>query len=112
MRINLSLNGHKIGYIDYNLLNVPDKMGYLGTVFAQPTALMAILTRKIKQNEDIAIRGGATPPDLSMYFDGLCKVLDKMKEEIEGFDFLIPPEHDPWDENGLGDSEKQEGIVY
>ena len=96
MRIELTLNAHKIGYIDYHLINTPSKMGRLGTIFVQPTALMAVLTKKIKQNEDIAVRGGFTPPDLSMYFDGVYQVLFGMREEIEGFDFHIPPEVDPY----------------
>ncbi len=96
MRITLTLNNHKIGYIDYQLINTPSKMGRLGTVFVQPTALMNVLTKKIKQNEDIAVRGGFTPPDLSMYFDGIYQVLFQMRQEIEGFDFQIPPEHDPY----------------
>jgi hypothetical protein len=96
MRITLSLNGHKIGYIDYQLINVPQKMGLLGTVFVQPTPLLNVLTKKIKQNTDIAVRGGFTPPDLSQYFDGIFQVLDRMRDEIEGFDFQIPPESDPY----------------
>ena len=96
IRIDLTLNAHKIGYIDYHLINTPSKMGRLGTVFAQPAALMDVLTKKIKQNEDIVVRGGFTPPDLSQYFDGIYQVLFGMREEIEGFDFHIPPEVDPY----------------
>ena len=96
LRITLTLAGQKIGYIDYQLINVPQRMGLLGTVFAQPTQLLDVLTKKIKQNEDIVVRGGFTPPDLSQYFDGIFQVLDRMRDEIEGFDFQIPPEHDPY----------------
>ncbi len=96
MRIKLTLKGQGIGYIDYQLINVPQKMGLLGTVFAQPSALMNVLTKKIKQNTEITVRGGFTPPDLSQYFDGIFQVLDRMRDEIEGFDFQIPPESDPY----------------
>jgi hypothetical protein len=96
MRIKLLLNGHGIGYIDYQLINVPQKMGILGVVFVQPTSLLNVLTKKIKQNEDIVVRGGFSPTDLSPYFDGIFQVLDRMRDEIEGFDFQIPPEQDPY----------------
>lgn len=96
IRITMTLNGHKIGYIDYQLINIPQKMGILGTVFAQPTPLLDVLTAKIKQNKYIAVRGGFTPPDLSQYFDGIYRVLSSMRDEIEGFDFQIPPESDPY----------------
>jgi hypothetical protein len=105
MRITLTLNAHKIGYIDYHLINTPSKMGRLGTIFVQPTALMDVLTRKIKQNEDIVVRGGFLPPDLSQYFDGIYQVLFDMREEIEGFDFQIPPDVDPYLED-VGEEEK------
>jgi len=96
MRITLTLNAQKIGYIDYHLINTPSKMGRLGTIFAQPAALMNVLTKKIKQNKDIVVRGGFLPTDLSQYFDGIYQVLFDMKEEIEGFDFHIPPDVDPY----------------
>ncbi len=96
IRITLTLDGDKIGYINYQLINVPQKMGLLGAVFAQPRQLMNVLTKKIKQNEDIVVRGGFTPPDLSQYFDGIYQVLSRMRDEIEGFDFQIPPEVDPY----------------
>ena len=96
IRITLLQDGQKIGYIDYNLINVPQKMGVLGTVYATPTQFMDVLTRKIKQNTDIDVRGGFTPPDLSQYFDGIYRVLDRMREEIAGFDFQIPPHQDPY----------------
>jgi hypothetical protein len=106
IRIDLTLNAHKIGYIDYHLINTPSKMGELGTVFAQPTALMAVLTKKIKQNNSIRVRGGFMPEDLSPYFDGIYKVLFAMRDEIEGFDFHIPPDVDPYLED-IGEEEKQ-----
>lgn len=96
IRITLTLKGQKIGYLDYNLINVPQKMGVLGTIHATPTQLMNVLTRKIKQNTDIDVRGGFTPPDLSRYFDGVYRVLDRMRDEIAGFDFQIPPQQDPY----------------
>jgi hypothetical protein len=96
IRINLTLNGHKIGYLDYHLINTPSKMGRLGTIYVQPAPLMDVLTRKIKHNEDIVVRGGFMPPDLSQYFDGIYQVLFDMRAEIEGFDFQIPPESNPY----------------
>jgi len=96
IRITLTLNGQKIGYIDYDLINVPQKMGMLGAVHATPSQLLNVLTKKIRQNTEVGVRGGFMPSDLSRYFDGVHKVLFNMKEEIAGFDFHIPPEQDPY----------------
>jgi hypothetical protein len=106
IRITLTLDGQKIGYIDYDLINVPQKMGLLGAVYATPTQLLNVLTKKIKQNKDIDVRGGFTPPDLSQYFDGVYRVLHRMKAEIAGFDFHIPPEQDPY-RTDVPESEKK-----
>ena len=107
IRITLLQDGRKIGYIDYNLINVPQKIGMLGAVFAQPRQLMDVLTKKIKQNTDVDVRGGFTPPDLSRYFDGIYRVLDRMRDEIAGFDFQIPPEQDPYLEEPPEDVQRE-----
>ena len=96
IRITLTQDGQKVGYINYNLLNVPQKMGDLGTMHAVPTQLLDVLRRKIRQNTEIDVRGGFIPPDLRQHFDGIYRVLDRMRQEISGFDFHIPPEQDPY----------------
>ncbi len=107
IRITLTLNNRPIGYINYDLINVPQKMGQLGAIYATPTQLMNVLTKKIKQNTDIDVRGGFTPPDLSRYFDGIYRVLDGMRQEISGFDFQIPPHQDPYLEETPEDVQKE-----
>ena len=96
IRITLFLHGQQIGYIDYDLINLPERMGNILRMFVAPRQLLDILTRKIKHNKDVNVRGGFMPEDLSQYFDGLVHLLSNMQDEIEGFDFQIPPNQNPF----------------
>ncbi len=96
MRIRFTINGKGIGYLDYDIINWNDKLGQMGSVITGPPQLGFAIEQKIKTNAyHVTVSGGDVPPDLSMYWDGVVATLNKVKQEIQGFDYLVPSGQDP-----------------
>ena len=96
MRVILSNNGQKIGYLDFEIINFFDKLGQLGAVMTQPPQLAELIRTKIMTNAyGVVVAGGDTPPDLSLYWDGVYATLLRIKAEVSSFDFVVPTEEDP-----------------
>jgi hypothetical protein len=96
MRVTLFMNQEPIGYLDYEVLNPSDMMGELGMIHTVPPNLALVLERKIKDNKGLSISGGIAPQDLSPYWDGVYRVLMQVEQEVAGFQFLVPPDEDPF----------------
>ena len=96
MKITLTLNNKPIGFIEYEMINDFQFMGVLKNVVTNSKQLTYVIQKKIKNNTEITIMGGHSPQDLSKYFDGIVLVLEKIKEEISGFSYLIPKEENPY----------------
>ncbi|KKN88814.1 hypothetical protein LCGC14_0244210 [marine sediment metagenome] len=96
MRIRFTLNGKGIGYLDYEIVNWNDKLGQMGSIITGPHQLGFAIEQKIRTNAyHVVVSGGDMPPDLSMYWDGVVATLNKVKQEIRGFDYIVPAGQDP-----------------
>jgi len=96
MRVLLTNNGQKIGYLDFEIINFYEKLGQLGAVVTQPPQLSELIRGKIATNAyGITVSGGDAPPDLSPYWDGVYATLLRIKAEASSFDFVVPKEEDP-----------------
>lgn len=101
MRITLAMDGASIGYLDYEILNWYDKLGQMGSIITQPVKFGLRIERRIKSNHyNVIVSGGDLPPDLSSYWDGVVGTLNKIKQEIKGFDYYVPAGEDPLKDTG------------
>lgn len=96
MRITLMNNGTGIGYMEYQILNWADKLGFMGAVVTQPPQLATLIEHKIRTNAyGVVVSGGLSPGNLGMYWDGVVMTLNNIKREVPGFDYLVPAGEDP-----------------
>lgn len=110
MRISLTMNGQGIGYLDYEVLNWYDKMGQMGAISTNPQQLGILIDHKIKTNAyHIIVSGGDCPPNLEHYWDGVVGTLNKIKGEVQGFDYIVPSHEDPLKDETV--SKKRQGRV-
>jgi hypothetical protein len=101
-----------VGYLDYEIINWYDKLGQMGSIATQPQQLGILIDRKIKTNAySVTVSGGDIPPDLQFHWDGVVGTLNKMKEEIRGFDYLVPAGQDPLADKEPRPASKQ-GKIY
>ena len=96
MKVTLTNNGDGIGFLEFDVINWYESLGELRHIVTTPPQLGKVIEAKIRSNAyNIVVSGGDVPPDLSYYWDGIVGTLNKLKELVPGFDYIVPSGQDP-----------------